>query len=75
MYRGFLKRLIDIIFAVIILVVSSPVLLVIAIAVKLDSRGPAIFSQRRLGRNGKEGARTEPRHQGGNAHSRLSRQE
>ncbi len=54
MYRGFLKRLIDIIFAVIILVVSSPVLLVIAIAVKLDSRGPAIFSQRRLGRNGKE---------------------
>lgn len=54
MYRNFLKRVLDIFLAVIILVVSSPILLLIAIAVKLDSKGPAIFSQRRLGKNGKE---------------------
>lgn len=54
MYRGFLKRFLDLFFAVIILVVSSPVLLLIAIAVRLDSKGPVIFSQRRLGKNGKE---------------------
>lgn len=54
MYRNVLKRVLDIFLAVIILVVSSPILLLIAIAVKLDSKGPAIFSQRRLGKNGKE---------------------
>lgn len=54
MYSKFLKRLIDLIFAWIILVVSSPVLLLIAIAVKLDSPGPAVFAQRRLGQHGKE---------------------
>lgn len=54
MYSKFLKRLIDLIFAWIILVVSSPILLLIAIAVKLDSPGPAVFAQRRLGQHGKE---------------------
>lgn len=54
MYRSFLKRFLDLFFAAIILAVSSPVLLLIAIAVKVDSKGPAIFSQRRLGKNGKE---------------------
>lgn len=54
MYRCVLKRLLDMVFAWLILVVSSPVLLLIAIAIKLDSEGPAVFSQRRLGCGGKE---------------------
>ena len=54
MYRCVFKRLLDMVFAWLILVVSSPVLLLIAIAIKLDSEGPAVFSQRRLGRGGKE---------------------
>lgn len=54
MYRGVIKRLLDVLFAWIILVVSSPVLLLIAVAVKLDSKGPAVFAQRRLGQDGKE---------------------
>ena len=54
MYRNFWKRLLDVFFAVIILAVSFPILLAIAVAVRLDSKGPAIFSQRRLGKNGKE---------------------
>ena len=54
MYRCVFKRLLDMVFAWLILVVSSPVLLLIAIAIKLDSEGPAVFSQRRFGRGGKE---------------------
>lgn len=54
MYRNVIKRLLDMVFACGILAVSWPVLLVIALAVRLDSQGPAVFSQRRLGRDGKE---------------------
>ena len=54
MYRGVIKRLMDVLFAWIILVVSFPALLLIAVAVKLDSKGPAVFAQRRLGQHGKE---------------------
>ena len=49
----FLKRLMDIVGSAIGLVVLSPVYLVAAIAVKLTSPGPAIFSQIRVGRNGR----------------------
>ena len=49
-----IKRVLDFFFALLILIVSSPFLLIIAIAVKIDSKGPVIFKQRRLGKNGKE---------------------
>lgn len=54
MYKHFLKRVIDFILALIVLIISSPVLLIIAIAIKIDSKGPVVFKQRRLGKNGKE---------------------
>ena len=54
MYKSFLKRLLDLVFSVIILTVLLPVLVLIAIAIMLDSKGPVVFSQRRLGKNGKE---------------------
>lgn len=54
MYKKFFKRVIDFVIALIVLIVSSPILLVIAIAIKIDSRGPVVFKQRRLGKNGKE---------------------
>lgn len=54
MYRNFFKRIIDFIFAFIVLAVSWPILLIIAVAIKIDSKGPVVFKQRRLGRNGKE---------------------
>jgi exopolysaccharide biosynthesis polyprenyl glycosylphosphotransferase len=47
-----LKRIIDVVGAGLALLVLSPVLLVIALAVKLDSRGPALFRQTRAGLNG-----------------------
>jgi lipopolysaccharide/colanic/teichoic acid biosynthesis glycosyltransferase len=46
-----LKRAIDIVGALVALIVFSPVLLAVAIAVRLNSKGPAIFRQTRVGRN------------------------
>lgn len=44
-------RTLDIVFAAVLLVLLSPVLLVIAIAIRIDSRGPALFRQTRVGRD------------------------
>ncbi len=52
--NGFVKRLSDIVLSVIILVLISPILLGVAIAVKMGSPGPVIFRQRRYGLDGKE---------------------
>ena len=48
-----LKRILDICAAGIAMLVLSPVFGVIAVAIKLDSKGPVIFSQRRRTKNGK----------------------
>ncbi len=48
------KRLVDLVGAVLALVVLAPVLLATAAAVKLTSPGPVLFSQRRTGENGEE---------------------
>ena len=49
----FLKRLIDLFGSLIGLIILSPFLLIIAFAIKLTSKGPILFKQERLGRNGK----------------------
>lgn len=54
MYKYFFKRLIDIVLSFIGIVVLALPMLVVAIAVKFDSRGPVLFRQVRLGLNGKE---------------------
>lgn len=51
-YR-FFKRLFDIIVSAILLAILWPVMLVLAIVIRLDSKGPAIFKQDRLGKDGK----------------------
>jgi|SRR5690625_626911 len=47
-----LKRIIDFILSLILIIVLSPLLIIIAILVKLDSKGPVIFKQSRIGKNG-----------------------
>lgn len=47
------KRLFDLLWATVALVLAGPVMLMTAIAVRLDSPGPAIFRQRRIGKDGK----------------------
>lgn len=49
-----LKRTLDIVVSVIALILLSPVMLVTAVIVKLDSPGPIIYSQVRVGRFGKQ---------------------
>jgi exopolysaccharide biosynthesis polyprenyl glycosylphosphotransferase len=46
------KRAVDLIVSTFLLVLISPLLLLIAILIKLDSPGPAFFVQKRVGRNG-----------------------
>lgn len=43
------KRIVDVVSAAILLVLAAPLLAVIAIAIKLDSRGPVLYRQRRAG--------------------------
>lgn len=52
--RGFTKRTLDVALAGLGLLVLSPFLLLVALLVKLDSPGPALFKQRRVGLNGRE---------------------
>lgn len=49
MYKKFGKRLIDIVLAACGIVLLSPVLLLLVIAIKLDSPGPVLFKQKRVG--------------------------
>ena len=51
--RGIVKRLIDIVFSGFALLVLSPLMLAIAMAIRLTSPGKAIFRQERVGRAGK----------------------
>ena len=48
-----LKRGIDIIISLLAFIILWPVLLLIVIAVKVSSKGPAVFKQQRAGKNGK----------------------
>ena len=49
----FVKRVFDLIISVFLLIVLSPLFLVIILAIKLDSKGKAIYTQTRIGQNGK----------------------
>lgn len=51
MYEKYGKRVLDVILSLLGLVVLSPLLLLIALLIKLDSRGPVIFSQKRYGKD------------------------
>ena len=48
------KRSFDFSVAVVLLLMTSPLLITLAVLVKLSSKGPVFFAHRRLGRNGKE---------------------
>ncbi|WP_422389193.1 sugar transferase [Clostridium baratii] len=49
----FLKRLIDLFGSFIGLIVLSPIILVVSLLIKFESKGPVIFSQDRIGKDGK----------------------
>ncbi len=49
-----IKRFFDFLAAAVGLVISLPLVPIIILAIKIDSRGPALFTQKRVGRNGKK---------------------
>lgn len=51
MYRNGLKRVLDFMLSLVGLVILSPVLLIIALIIKLTSPGPVFFKQKRVGKN------------------------
>ena len=53
MYKKYLKRIFDFILSLLALIVLFIPMLIIAIIVKCDSKGPAIFKQKRIGKNKK----------------------
>ena len=52
--HGLTKRISDILLSCCILVLSSPLMLLIGLMIKLESRGPVFFTQRRYGLDGEE---------------------
>lgn len=54
MYEKIIKRVIDVIMAGIIAIIFAVPMLIVAVIVRLNSKGPAIFKQTRIGKDGKE---------------------
>lgn len=54
MYQSFIKRSLDIVGAVLGMICASPFLLLFALLIKLETQGPALFRQKRIGYKGKE---------------------
>ena len=46
-----LKRIIDIVVSLVSVIILAPLFAVISLAIKLDSRGPVFFKQKRFGKN------------------------
>ena len=53
MYKTFFKPLFDWLIAFVAIIILMPLFLVVALAIKIDSRGPVFFRQERLGRLGR----------------------
>lgn len=52
-YLKFIKRLFDILFAVIVGFLSFPIIMLFGIFIKIESKGPMFYMQKRVGKNGK----------------------
>ncbi len=52
-WQRVVKRILDVVVAAALLVLAAPLMLLIALAIKLDSPGPVIFRQRRVGKDGR----------------------
>ena len=48
-----IKRIIDVVFSILALILLAPVFAIIALAIKIESKGPVFFKHTRVGKNGK----------------------
>ncbi|WP_270855284.1 sugar transferase [Longibaculum muris] len=51
MYNNYIKRVIDFILSLVGLILLSPVFIILCLWIKLDSKGPILFKQKRFGKN------------------------
>lgn len=52
-YERMIKRIVDVVVSFVAIVISSPIMLFTMLAIRLDSKGPVIFKQVRVGQNGR----------------------
>lgn len=53
MYKHFFKRAFGILFSLLGLIITSPIMIIVATLIKIESPGPVIFKQQRIGKDGK----------------------
>ena len=53
MYKKGLKRIVDFLLSLLGIIVLSPLLIILVVAIKIDSKGSVIFTQKRVGKNKK----------------------
>lgn len=53
MYKKYVKRFLDIIISLMVVIITLPITLVSALLIKIDSKGPVLFKQERTGYKGK----------------------
>jgi len=49
-----IKRCLDVVISLMMLIILAPLMLLVALAIKLESEGPIIYKQTRVGKNGRE---------------------
>lgn len=54
MYARYIKRPIDLVLSIVMLMLSAPVMAIIALLIRLESKGPILFKQARTGKGGQE---------------------
>jgi sugar transferase (PEP-CTERM system associated) len=52
-WNDFLKRVLDLVVSIVCLLISLPIMIMVALAIRIDSRGPIVYRQTRVGRMGK----------------------
>jgi exopolysaccharide biosynthesis polyprenyl glycosylphosphotransferase len=53
LFGAFTKRLLDVVVSILVLLVFAPILVITAILIKRESKGPILFVQQRIGKDGK----------------------
>jgi exopolysaccharide biosynthesis polyprenyl glycosylphosphotransferase len=71
-YQRAIKRVVDLTLAAVLLLIASPLMIVIAILIKLDSRGPILFRQQRVGENARRFDMLKFRSMSADAESRIT---
>lgn len=52
-YNNYIKRIIDLMISLLSIIILSPLFLIVSIIIKIDSKGPILFKQDRIGKDGK----------------------